>query len=232
MFKYLFNFDSTRCIVMPMFIIAAKVCPPGAEATVFAMLTALSNFGAAVSSYFGATLLIIFGVGSGNYDNLKWLLIVKTCCRLSTLILIPVLVPMGCPNDTDVEENENEVWGATSDSIDDNSHSGHSLAAIGGICGSASASASSHGLLDSFHGKGGSWKDIDPFHSALKTHNPVVSAAGDEQNWGIQMHQRSQGAVVSSSGGGSEKNEVRTKIDSSRYFQYISPHENLTTQGV
>ena len=84
---------------MPLFIISAKVCPDGAEATVFAMITSLGNFGESVSSYVGASLLSIFSVSRENYDNLKWVIVIKMCCRSLILLLIPYLIPWGCPND-------------------------------------------------------------------------------------------------------------------------------------
>jgi hypothetical protein len=102
-----------RCTAMPLYIIAAKVCPEGAEATVFAMLTALGNFGAAVSSYVGASLLIVFNIDSSNYDNFVWLILVKMCFRLCTLLLIPLLVPHGCPLDAVVSFDPAEVRPAT-----------------------------------------------------------------------------------------------------------------------
>jgi uncharacterized membrane protein YgcG len=105
-----------RCTAMPLYIIAAKVCPEGAEATVFAMLTALGNFGAAVSSYVGASLLIVFNIDSSNYDNFVWLIMVKMCFRLCTLLLIPLLVPHGCPLDAVVSFDPAEVRPATDSS--------------------------------------------------------------------------------------------------------------------
>lgn len=63
------------------------------------MLTALGNFGGAVSSYIGAVLLVIFNVNTENYSNLQWVVVVKMCCRCITLLLIPYLIPWGCPND-------------------------------------------------------------------------------------------------------------------------------------
>lgn len=38
-----------RFIMMPIFVLASKACPDGAEATVYALLMALSNFGNTVA---------------------------------------------------------------------------------------------------------------------------------------------------------------------------------------
>jgi hypothetical protein len=88
-----------RLFALPMVILAAKVCPSGAEATLFAMMMSLSNFGSAVSVYLGALLLMSLGIESGNYENLTWAICIKACCRLTPLLLIPILIPSGSPSD-------------------------------------------------------------------------------------------------------------------------------------
>eukprot|EP01047_Picozoa_sp_COSAG01_P112489 COSAG01_NODE_41240_length_454_cov_0.583099_1_plen_97_part_00 len=42
-----------RLNMMPMMILAAKLCPPGVEATLFALNMGLSNFGSTVGGYLG-----------------------------------------------------------------------------------------------------------------------------------------------------------------------------------
>lgn len=86
-----------RFYIMPLYILAAKVCPPGAEATVFAILTALGNFGSSVSVYSGSLVLRYFDIRDGNYDNLVLVICLKCASRLLPLLLIPVLVPRGAP---------------------------------------------------------------------------------------------------------------------------------------
>lgn len=86
-----------RFYIMPLYILAAKVCPSGAEATVFALLTALGNFGTSVSVYLGSLVLQYFDIRDGNYDNLVLVICLKCASRLLPLLLIPVLVPRGAP---------------------------------------------------------------------------------------------------------------------------------------
>lgn len=49
-----------RILHMPTCILAAKLCPDGAEATIFALLMSLSNFGHDIAGYYGAALLVHF----------------------------------------------------------------------------------------------------------------------------------------------------------------------------
>jgi len=88
-----------RFFSMPMFVLAAKVCPDNIEATLFAMLMALSNFGTSVSDFFGVTLCELFGVVGNNYDRLPEAVITKSLCRLLPIPLIFLLVPNITPAD-------------------------------------------------------------------------------------------------------------------------------------
>jgi hypothetical protein len=47
-----------RFIAIPTCVLAAKLCPPGGEATFFALLMALGNFGSDISSYIGGILAV------------------------------------------------------------------------------------------------------------------------------------------------------------------------------
>jgi hypothetical protein len=92
-----------RFYVMPLFILAAKVCPHGAEATVFSLLTALGNFGSSISAYSGSLVLSYFDVSDDNYENLVTVIILKCCCRLVPILLIPFLIPDGSPYSSDAD---------------------------------------------------------------------------------------------------------------------------------
>jgi hypothetical protein len=88
-----------RFFSMPMMVLAAKVCPDNIEATLFALLMALSNLGYAVSSFFGVTLCEVFGVVGDNFDNLPEAVIAKSLFRLLAIPLIFLLVPNLTPLD-------------------------------------------------------------------------------------------------------------------------------------
>ncbi|NJN56983.1 MAG: folate/biopterin family MFS transporter [Leptolyngbyaceae cyanobacterium SL_5_9] len=73
---------------MPVLVLAARLCPPGVEATLFALLMSVTNLAALLSYEFGAVMMHWLGVTETNFDRL-WLLVVIT--NLSTLLPFPFL---------------------------------------------------------------------------------------------------------------------------------------------
>ena len=73
---------------MPVLILAARLCPPGVEATLFALLMSIYNLAGFLSYEVGAGLMYWLGVNESNFSNL-WLLVVLT--NLSTLLPLPLL---------------------------------------------------------------------------------------------------------------------------------------------
>ncbi|NJM56580.1 MAG: folate/biopterin family MFS transporter [Synechococcales cyanobacterium RU_4_20] len=73
---------------MPVLILAARLCPPGIEATFFALLMSIVNFGGTISSELGALLTHALHVTEVDFENL-WLLVLIT--NLSTLLPLPLL---------------------------------------------------------------------------------------------------------------------------------------------
>ncbi|KAK9813029.1 hypothetical protein WJX72_007813 [[Myrmecia] bisecta] len=55
---------------MPVLVLAARLCPEGVEASLFAALMSLNNFGAFASGWLGAGLTRAFGVSSDNFEQL------------------------------------------------------------------------------------------------------------------------------------------------------------------
>eukprot|EP00411_Alexandrium_monilatum_P081921 CAMPEP_0175607870 /NCGR_PEP_ID=MMETSP0096-20121207/61450_1 /TAXON_ID=311494 /ORGANISM="Alexandrium monilatum, Strain CCMP3105" /LENGTH=390 /DNA_ID=CAMNT_0016912737 /DNA_START=1 /DNA_END=1170 /DNA_ORIENTATION=- len=105
-----FTVTMRRFFAMPMFILAAKVCPESVEATLFAMLMALSNFGSTVADFLGVSMLEAFGVVGSNFDRLGDVILAKSFCRLLPMLLIPLLVPNLRPNDPiDIEADSSEA---------------------------------------------------------------------------------------------------------------------------
>ena len=85
----------------PFFIFAAKLCPPGVEASMFALFMGLSNFGRTSGRYLGGGLLqLLGGVKKPDYDRLPEFVLIRSLCRLLPLALIPFLVPRGTPADS------------------------------------------------------------------------------------------------------------------------------------
>lgn len=73
---------------MPVLVLAARLCPPGVEATLFALLMSVVNLAGLVSYELGAILTHWLGVTETNFDQF-WLLLVIT--NLSTLLPLPFL---------------------------------------------------------------------------------------------------------------------------------------------
>ncbi|KAJ4955844.1 hypothetical protein NE237_012627 [Protea cynaroides] len=79
---------------MPVLVLAAKLCPQGMEATLFATLMSLSNAGSVIGGLLGAGLTQLFGVTRENFDNLALLIVL---CNISSLFPLPLLGLL--PND-------------------------------------------------------------------------------------------------------------------------------------
>jgi folate/biopterin transporter len=90
---------------MPVLVLAARLCPEGVEATLFATLMSLLNGGSFLGSALGAGLTGMFGVTSENFDNLAPLI---ALCTLLTLAPLPFLrlLPESINKDQDHHENK------------------------------------------------------------------------------------------------------------------------------
>ncbi|XP_006658317.1 folate-biopterin transporter 1, chloroplastic-like [Oryza brachyantha] len=73
---------------MPVLVLAAKLCPPGMEATLFATLMSISNAGSVSGGLVGAGLTQLFGVTKDSFKNLPLLIVI---CNLSALLPLPLL---------------------------------------------------------------------------------------------------------------------------------------------
>ena len=73
---------------MPILVLAARLCPPGVEATFFALLMSVVNLAGLLSYESGALLMHWLGINEHNFSNLA-LLVVLT--NVSTLLPLPFL---------------------------------------------------------------------------------------------------------------------------------------------
>jgi folate/biopterin transporter len=73
---------------MPVLVLAARLCPPGIEATMFALLMSIVNLAGLLSHEFGALLMHQLDVTESDFHNL-WRLVLIT--NLSTLLPLPLL---------------------------------------------------------------------------------------------------------------------------------------------
>ncbi|KYC43570.1 folate-biopterin transporter [Scytonema hofmannii PCC 7110] len=73
---------------MPVLVLAARLCPAGVEATLFALLMSVTNLAGLLSYELGAVLMHVMGITESNFDSL-WLLVLIT--NFSTLLPLPFL---------------------------------------------------------------------------------------------------------------------------------------------
>ncbi|ERM93486.1 hypothetical protein AMTR_s00004p00014350 [Amborella trichopoda] len=79
---------------MPVLVLAARLCPQGMEATLFATLMSISNGGSVAGGLIGAVLTQLFGITKDSFSNLPMLIVL---CNLSSLLPLPLLGLL--PND-------------------------------------------------------------------------------------------------------------------------------------
>jgi folate/biopterin transporter len=76
---------------MPVLILAARLCPPGIEATLFAMLMSVLNLSGLVSKEGGAILTHLLGVTDTNFDQLWLLVLITNLGSVVPLVFIKLL---------------------------------------------------------------------------------------------------------------------------------------------
>lgn len=74
-----------QIVFMPVLVLATKLCPPGIEATFFALIMSVFNLGGTVSYWLGSMMMKWLGITENQFD-LLWLLIIIT--NFSSLIPI------------------------------------------------------------------------------------------------------------------------------------------------
>lgn len=73
---------------MPVLVLAARLCPAGVEATLFALLMSVVNLAGLLSYESGALLMHWMGITERNFSNLALLVVIT---NLSTLLPLPLL---------------------------------------------------------------------------------------------------------------------------------------------
>jgi hypothetical protein len=77
--------------MVPMLVLIARTAPPGAEATMFAIMASLMNLALAASELFTRYLNTAFAVTQQDYSNLGRLMITVTLVGLLPLAALPLL---------------------------------------------------------------------------------------------------------------------------------------------
>ena len=76
---------------MPIMVLAARICPLGIEATLFALLMSIFNLGAVISKEFGAIIMHWLGITETYFDHLWLLVIITNLIAVLPLLLINFL---------------------------------------------------------------------------------------------------------------------------------------------
>ncbi|KAF6250954.1 BT1 family-domain-containing protein [Scenedesmus sp. NREL 46B-D3] len=100
---------------MPILVLAARLCPEGVEATLFATLMSILNAGGFTGSALGAGLTSVLGITGSDFSNLFLLLVL---CNASTLLpapflwLLPPAVDQDPPAGADSSSSSSSAGGA------------------------------------------------------------------------------------------------------------------------
>lgn len=73
---------------MPSLVLCAKICPPGIEGTMFALLMSIYNFSWSVASYGGAWLCTSLAISKADFSGLPLAVTVRTVAKLVPLLLL------------------------------------------------------------------------------------------------------------------------------------------------
>jgi len=89
---------------LPTLVLAARLCPPGVEAVLFATLMSIFNGASTVGTEVGALLTKALGVTESNFDNLALLTVVCNISSLYPLLFIGWLDEVGSQSEEELEE--------------------------------------------------------------------------------------------------------------------------------
>lgn len=74
-----------QCILMPVVVLGARICPPGVEGSLYATLMSISNLAGVISAEWGSVFANMYNVDRNHFNNF-WKLIVL--CNMIDLIPI------------------------------------------------------------------------------------------------------------------------------------------------
>lgn len=93
---------------LPTLVLAARLCPPGVEAVLFATLMSVFNGASTLGTELGALLTKWLGVTESNFDNLGLLTIICSISSLYPLVFIGWLDGVGSQSEKELEQQEQE----------------------------------------------------------------------------------------------------------------------------
>ncbi|MEH2042242.1 folate/biopterin family MFS transporter [Nostoc sp.] len=92
---------------MQVMVLAARLCPSGVEATLFALLMSIYNSAGTVSHAFGALITYWLGITATNFESL-WILVVIT--NLSTLLPLPFINWLPAEEQTETPKDNEQAF--------------------------------------------------------------------------------------------------------------------------
>ncbi|MEH2402041.1 folate/biopterin family MFS transporter [Nostoc sp.] len=92
---------------MQVMVLAARLCPSGVEATLFALLMSVFNSAGTVSRAFGALITYWLGITATNFESL-WLLVLIT--NLSTLLPLPFINWLPAEDQTETPKDKEKPF--------------------------------------------------------------------------------------------------------------------------
>jgi folate/biopterin transporter len=98
---------------MPTLVLAARLCPPGIEAVLFATLMSIYNGAPTVGTGLGALLTKLAGITESNFDNLALLTVVCNLSSLWPLVFIGWLDEVGDITEAELESPTKELETST-----------------------------------------------------------------------------------------------------------------------
>lgn len=102
---------------LPFSVMMLQLCPPGLEASMYALLAGSSNLGSALSQYQGAFVLDALGIRptgapgeSAQFQQMWIAVLLNTVLPLVPLLLLPVLIPDAAQTDSLLSEPTEPQW--------------------------------------------------------------------------------------------------------------------------
>jgi folate/biopterin transporter len=92
---------------MPILVLAAKLCPSGVEAMLYASLMSINNLSGVVAGLLGSTLTKFVGITEHNFENLPFLIIITNITGLIPLAFLKFL-PEENKNNKNNQNNHDE----------------------------------------------------------------------------------------------------------------------------
>lgn len=91
---------------LPILVLAARICPPGVEAVLFATLMSIFNGASTVGTEIGAALTKYLGVTETNFENLGLLTFICSISSLYPLVFLGLLDEVGDQSEAEIEETQ------------------------------------------------------------------------------------------------------------------------------